>query len=272
MAAAIAAAMQKIPILHLHGGEITLGNYDEFIRHSITKMSTYHFTSTEEYRKRVIQLGESPERVFYMGALGAENCRTFNEENVIPEIKSLKKKGYFTVLYHPETLITGDIAKQAEAILSAISDFSKDYKTVLIGSNADTGAGIISILFRKQAEKEKEFLYFDSLSSDSYLYLLKNSLLLIGNSSSGIIEAPSLDTYTVNIGRRQDGRIRSQSVIDVECDTLKIKKAISDIIGGNCKMEANPYYKENAAESYYKKTLEILYSGISEPKSFFDII
>ena len=271
MAAAIAAAMQKIPLLHLHGGEITLGNYDEFIRHSITKMSTFHFTSTEEYRKRVIQLGEKPQRVFNLGALGAENCRNIDEEKVDNRILSLKKDGYFTVLYHPETLIPGDVKMQAKTILSAISKFSRDYKIVLIGSNADTGAGEISNIFRKRADEDERYIYFDSLSSDSYLYLLKHSVMLIGNSSSGIIEAPSLDTYTVNIGRRQDGRIRADSVIDVECDEIEITNAIDSILKGESIKTNNPYYQENAAWEYYKKTLEILSTELQEPKKFYDI-
>ena len=184
---------------------------------------------------------------------------------------SLKKDGYFTVLYHPETLIPGDVKMQAKTILSAISKFSRDYKIVLIGSNADTGAGEISNIFRKRADEDERYIYFDSLSSDSYLYLLKHSVMLIGNSSSGIIEAPSLDTYTVNIGRRQDGRIRADSVIDVECDEIEITNAIDSILKGESIKTNNPYYQENAAWEYYKKTLEILSTELQEPKKFYDI-
>lgn len=273
LAATIAAAMQKIPILHLHGGEITLGNYDEFIRHSITKMSRYHFTSTEQYRKRVIQLGESPERVFYMGSLGAENAREIDASSVDKSVLSLQRNEYFTVLYHPETLTDSDLSKEADTLLSVLSSFSDKYKVVLIGSNADTGAGIISKRFKKEAEENNRFLYYESLSPDTYLYLVKNSIALIGNSSSGIIEAPSLDTYTVNIGKRQDGRIRADSVFDVRCRKDEIKEAILKAIERKRTHSPiiNPYYKENAAENYYRKTLEILLMSKETPKEFYDI-
>lgn len=273
MAASIAAAMQKIKILHLHGGEMTLGNYDEFIRHSITKMSNFHFTSTEEYRRRVIQLGESPDRVFYMGALGAENCRNIDISLVDERVKALPEKKYFAVAYHPETLTGGDIGRQAGELLSALSEFSSEYKAVLIGSNADTGAGIISKTFKEKAKEDESFYYFESLSSDSYLYLVKNSVALIGNSSSGIIEAPSLGAYTVNIGKRQDGRIRADSVIDIECEREKIKAALTSVIENKSigKEIENPYYKDNCAENYYRKTKEILEISVKEPKRFYDL-
>ena len=139
---AIAASMQKIPILHVHGGEATFANYDEFIRHAITKMSLFHFTSTEEYRRRVIQLGEDPERVFNLGALGAENCLYIDEKNVPQEIIDLPEKQYFVVLFHPETLTTSSEAEQVTELLSAICRKST-YKYVFIGSNADTNSNII---------------------------------------------------------------------------------------------------------------------------------
>lgn len=273
LSASIAAAMNKIPILHLHGGEKTLGNYDEFIRHAITKLSRFHFTSTEEYRRRVIQLGEEPDRVFYMGALGAENAREINTGAVDKEIKALTPFSYFTVVYHPETLMDSDVRAEGKIILSSLSELSDSYKAVLIGSNADTGAGVISSIFRDRASADDRFSYFESLSADSYLYLVKNSVALIGNSSSGIIEAPSLGTYTVNIGRRQEGRIRADSVYDVPCHKEDILSAIDSIIrkrGEGAQIE-NPYYKENTAEGYYLRTLEILEKNNSEPKEFYDL-
>lgn len=134
---ALAAAMQRIPILHIHGGEATFANYDEFIRHAITKMSWFHFTATEVYRKRVIQLGEAPERVFNLGALGAENCLEINEALVPKAVKNLPLRQYFVVLFHPETLTDRNPLEQVNQILLAVKKHP-EFQYVFLGSNADT--------------------------------------------------------------------------------------------------------------------------------------
>lgn len=272
---AIAASMQKIPILHVHGGEATFANYDEFIRHAITKMSLFHFTSTEEYRRRVIQLGEDPERVFNLGALGAENCLYIDEKNVPQEIIDLPEKQYFVVLFHPETLTTSSEAEQVTELLSAICRKST-YKYVFIGSNADTNSNIIRDKIKKYVEEHDNADYYENLHTDAYHYLVKHSVCLIGNSSSGIIEAPSLGVYTINIGKRQDGRVRGNSIIDVECDAKKIEDAMAHVltIKGNA-FPINPYYQENSAQKYYKATQTILSKSLriygQKPKIFYDI-
>ena len=255
---AISASMLRIPILHIHGGEATYANYDEFIRHSITKMSLFHFTSTEEYRKRVIQLGEAPDRVFYLGALGAENCMEICEENVPEEIKKLQKKKYFVVLFHPETLSEDSEEKQMNNLLGAISE-NNDYQYVFIGSNADTNSNIIRQRIHEHIIRNKNAVYFENLHSDAYHYLVKNSICLIGNSSSGIIEAPSLGVFTINIGHRQDGRVRGNSVIDVPCAeeniSIQIKKLANKQV--HPKFD-NPYYLKDTAERYFTITKDIL--------------
>ena len=272
---AIAASMQKIPLLHVHGGEATFANYDEFIRHAITKMSLFHFTSTEEYRRRVIQLGEDPERVFNLGALGAENCLYIDEKNVPQEIIDLPEKQYFVVLFHPETLTTSSEAEQVTELLSAICRKST-YKYVFIGSNADTNSNIIRDKIKKYVEEHDNADYYENLHTDAYHYLVKHSVCLIGNSSSGIIEAPSLGVYTINIGKRQDGRVRGNSIIDVECDAKKIEDAMAHVltIKGNA-FPINPYYQENSAQKYYKATQTILSKLLriygQKPKIFYDI-
>ena len=272
---AIAASMQKIPILHVHGGEATFANYDEFIRHAITKMSLFHFTSTEEYRRRVIQLGEDPERVFNLGALGAENCLYIDEKNVPQEIIDLPEKQYFVVLFHPETLTTSSEAEQVTELLSAICRKST-YKYVFIGSNADTNSNIIRDKIKKYVEEHDNADYYENLHTDAYHYLVKHSVCLIGNSSSGIIEAPSLGVYTINISKRQDGRVRGNSIIDVECDAKKIEDAMAHVltIKGNA-FPINPYYQENSAQKYYKATQTILSKLLriygQKPKIFYDI-
>ena len=274
LSVAIAAAMQKIPILHVHGGEATFANYDEFIRHSITKMSLYHYTATDEYRKRVIQLGEQPERVFYLGALGAENCLEIDLKNVPDSVTNLQERQYFVVLFHPETLTAENPLVQIEQVLAAVEEH-REYQYVFLGTNADTHSDIIRKRVKEFVESKKNAVYFENLHTDAYHYLLKHSIALVGNSSSGIIEAPSLGIYTINIGNRQDGRVRGNSVIDVPCKQNDISDALDKVLEVYATIKpVNPYYKEHTAENYYKKTkqlLENLQDDIEEPKRSYDL-
>ncbi len=269
------AAMQRIPILHIHGGEATFGNYDEFIRHSITKMSLYHFAATEEYRNRIIQLGEAPDRVFNLGALGAENCLFIDENNVPPDVKSLVQKKYFVVLFHPETLTNVNVCQQMENLLGAVKNFIADYQFVFLGTNADTNSGVIRGMVQDFVHDNKNALYYENLHTDAYHYLLKNAVCLIGNSSSGIIEAPSLGVYTINIGDRQKGRVRGKSVIDVFCNKTDILAAINKVLALHSLVKPlNPYYRENSAKLYYDTLKQILVKLDGEKykvKEFWDI-
>ena len=274
LSVATAAAMQRVPILHLHGGEATYGNYDEFIRHSITKMSLYHFTATEEYRQRVIQLGEMPDKVFYLGALGAENCLYIDEENVEEEVKKLPNKKYFVILFHPETLTNVDTLTQTKELLKAINGF-KEYMFVFIGTNVDTNSDVIRRSVKDFVDNSENAVYFENLHTDGYHHLLKNSICLIGNSSSGLIEAPSLGIYTINIGARQDGRVKGNSVIDVKCESGEIAKVVGKVIEINDSVKpVNPYYKKDSALNYYKTTktlLDRVDNDRDEPKKFYDL-
>lgn len=270
---ATAAAMQRIPMLHLHGGEATYGNYDEFIRHAITKMSLFHFTATEEYRNRVIQLGEDPSRVWNLGSLGAENCLIGEADDVPEAISSLPFKQYGVVLFHPETLTAESPANQVREVLGAI-DAYLTFKWVFIGVNADTGAGDIQFEIDKYIDTHDNATYFKNLEPGAYHHLLKNALCLVGNSSSGLIEAPSLGVRTVNIGHRQDGRVRGDSVIDVPCERDAIRNGVASAIAlAGTVPRANPYYQPNTAQSYYEKTIEILshLSNKQVAKEFFDL-
>lgn len=267
---AIAAAMHRIPILHIHGGEITLANYDEFIRHSITKMAQYHFTSTEEYRHRVIQLGEQPDTVFNLGALGAENCHSIDINNVPKELIGIKNA--FTVLFHPETLNSSSPSEQISEVLKAISQFTDKYQFIFIGSNADTHSDEI-VKSVKHFCGEYHCKYYTNLHPDGYHYLVANSIALIGNSSSGIIEAPSLGTFTINIGDRQTGRAKGSSIIDVRCNSSDIIKAMKYVIvHRDDKITDDVYYQHDSARKYYDQTKKILstLSTISY-KTFYDI-
>ncbi len=276
LSVALAAAMNRIPILHMHGGEATFGNYDEFIRHAITKMSLFHFASTERYRERIIQLGENPDRVFNVGALGAINCLKIDDSKVLSEVKELKPKSYFVVLFHPETLSEISVYDQTTELLKAIAAFKDNYMFVFIGSNADTHSDTLRKMIAGFVSENDNCMYFESLTTSGYHYLLKNSLGLIGNSSSGIIEAPSLGIFTVNIGKRQEGRERGNSIIDVQCERNEIIKAIDRLANDTgCVSIINPYFNDMALELYYEKTLEILErikKGETKiPKTFFDI-
>ncbi|RRK35363.1 UDP-N-acetylglucosamine 2-epimerase (hydrolyzing) [Schaedlerella arabinosiphila] len=274
LSVSIAAAMYRIPILHIHGGEATYANYDEFIRHSITKMARVHFASTEEYKNRIIQMGEDPQTVFNLGALGAENCKKIDMSNVPEEITSLPNNGYLVILFHPETLKDVDAGKQMKEVLKAV-DFFQDKKVIFIGSNADTHSDQIRNEVAVYVRNHSNAVYFENLHTDAYHYLLKNSICLIGNSSSGIIEAPSLGVWTINVGDRQKGRVRGESVIDVPCIASEMRYAVSQIYESDTLlMYKNPYYKENTAINYYKKTCEILEKSwikMNTAKEFFDV-
>lgn len=266
----VAAAMHRIPILHLHGGELTAANYDEFIRHSISKMATWHITSTEEYRKRVIQLGEQPANVYYLGALGAENCLHIDMKNVPAELMDIKES--FVVLFHPETLNEVSPLEQVSIVLNAIEPFTSQHEFIFIGSNADTHANQITNRVKAFCEENMNSRFYVNLHPDGYHYVVKKSIALIGNSSSGIIEVPSLGSFTINIGDRQTGRVKSNSIIDVRCNVEDIQKAIQYAIQHKDEpITDTPYYKKDSSELYYKTTKEILHSNKPQYKIFYDI-
>ncbi len=274
LSVAIAAAMQRVPILHIHGGEATYANYDEFVRHAITKMSLYHFTATEQYRRRVIQLGEHPDRVFYLGALGSENCLVFDESKACDEVKDLKGTEYLVILFHPETISNANVENQMGELLGALSEFNET-TLVFLGSNADTHSDRIRGAVHKFVEKHANARYYENLRTNDYHCLVHNAVALVGNSSSGLIEAPSLGAKTVNIGNRQDGRVRGASVFDTPCEKHAIIEAIKTAGGAPAvPPEENPYYKPNTARSYFETTCELLSRlgrDTAKPKEFFDL-
>lgn len=253
----IAAAMHRIPILHIHGGELTIANYDEFIRHSITKMSNFHITSTEEYRQRVIQLGEQPKDVYYLGALGAENSLSIDMNNVPEELMNLGES--FVVLFHPETLNSQSPLEQIKIVVETVSKYIDQYCFIFIGSNADTHSDQITKTIKEFCESHENAKFYTNLHPDGYHYIVKKSIALIGNSSSGIIEVPSLGSYTINIGNRQTGRVKSSSILDVPCEVSAIVNAMNFVIINKGKeITDTPYYKPNTAEEYYRVTKKIL--------------
>ncbi|OCH57400.1 UDP-N-acetyl-D-glucosamine 2-epimerase, UDP-hydrolysing, partial [Vibrio cyclitrophicus] len=215
LAAAQTAMILRIPIIHLHGGEITEGAYDDAIRHAITKLSYLHGTSTDEYRNRVIQLGESPERVKNVGAIGLDhlNRGSFMTISELSESLNFDLTGpYFVVTYHPVTLGDESPEDSFQALLDALDEYP-NHQIILTYPNADDGGRrIIPMLEAYAAKQPSRVLAIPSLGQIRYLSSVKHAAAVIGNSSSGIIEVPAFDVPTVNIGSRQKGRLAAKSV------------------------------------------------------------
>lgn len=254
--AAVAAAMvSRIPVAHCHGGESTFGAFDEPIRHSITKMSHLHFTATEAYRNRVIQLGEEPERVWNVGALGIENINKLillSKEEFEESINFKLKKHNLLITFHPVTLENATAEGQFNNLLSALDEL-EDTGLIFTKPNADTDGRIIIDLIDKYVAKNPEkAVAFTSLGQLRFLSALKYVDAAVGNSSSGLLEAPSFNIGTINIGDRQNGRIRSTCVIDCSPETHDIRSALAKLLSPAFKealaSSQNPYGKENASE------------------------
>jgi GDP/UDP-N,N'-diacetylbacillosamine 2-epimerase (hydrolysing) len=275
---AVSAAMiSRIPIAHCHGGEATEGLVDESIRHSISKMSHLHFTATEEYRRRVIQLGEQPERVFNVGALGIENInklKLLSKEEFEESIKFKLSQKSILITFHPVTLELQSAEKQFSQLLNAIDDLD-GYSIIFTKPNADTeGRVIISMIDEYVRKNQEKSISFVSLGQLRYLSALKHVDIVIGNSSSGLIEVPHFKKPTINIGDRQRGRLKAYSVID--CDPIKkdiinaVEKSQSDHFKAKLKYSTNPYGDGNASEKIFKIIQKIELKGILK-KKFYDI-
>ncbi len=226
-AAAQAAMFAGIPIAHLNGGELTEGVIDEAIRHSITKMAHFHFASTESYRRRIVQLGEDPEHVWNVGSTGVDSIRRLNlltRGELGAAISFDVSRPYFVVTYHPVTLADDDGVTD---LILALQKFP-DHSIIFTGVNADIGRKAVAEKIEQFARSEpSRVLTAPSLGQLRYLSAMKYADAVIGNSSSGIIEAPSFGVPTVNIGARQRGRMRADSVIDVEAHEAEIVSAIA---------------------------------------------
>ena len=229
LAAAQSALIMHLPIAHLHGGECTYGAYDDAIRHSITKMATWHFTSTASHRKRVIQLGENPNRVFNVGAIGIENIMTMDllsKSSLYEQLSLDESKPMFLITYHPETNgETDGIFK----LLTALENYAH-VNLVFTKSNADNGGRAINEAIQQFVHDHPNAQLYESLGQLRYLSAVKHAKVVIGNSSSGLIEVPYLLTPTVNCGARQEGRERPNSVINVALRTEDIVNGIEQAL------------------------------------------
>lgn len=261
LAVASSATAMKIPIIHISGGDITEGAYDDAFRHAITKLSHLHFTSTEEYRNRVIQMGEQPEFVFNVGAIGLDNVFTvsFLSREKLEEELGLKFKTYnYQVTFHPETLNNIAVEVQFKLLLDVIEK-EEDSFFIFTKANADTDGRVINKMVDefviKHPTKSKAFT---SLGTLRFLSVLKECDAIVGNSSSGIVEAPSLKTGTINIGNRQKGRVQATSIINSTLEETELKEAFLKIkdklFKSNLSTVINPYGKGHTSE----KIIDIL--------------
>ncbi|MCG2581563.1 MAG: UDP-N-acetylglucosamine 2-epimerase [Marinobacter sp.] len=254
LAAAQAALVMGIPIAHLHGGELTEGAYDDAIRHAITKMSTLHFVAADDYRRRVIQLGESPETVFNVGAVGLDHVmRTprYTLEELSENLGFALGRPFFLVTYHPVTAGMEPPAESFQSLLDALDSFT-DHNIILTYPNADNGSESLISLLESFAERQPHrVLAIRSLGFRRYLSAVAKADAVIGNSSSGLIEVPGLGVPTVNIGQRQAGRLAADSVVHCDAEEASIRKAIEHALipsfREHCANVSNPYGAGNAA-------------------------
>lgn len=277
LAAAAAALIMRIPIAHISGGDVTEGAFDDAIRHSITKMSQLHFPTTEEYRKRVIQLGEQPDRVFNVGALGVENIKKMllmGKEEIEKEIDFKINDTTILVTYHPVTLGNRTAKDDIEDFVSALEE-RKDVQVIFTMPNSDTGGQFIvdaiNDFVAKNPERSKAY---KSLGVVRYLSVMRQVAAVVGNSSSGLVEVPSFGIPTLNIGDRQKGRLAADSVYNCAPDRTAVLNGLDMVLSPAFRKKAaethNPYEKENTAQTIYDVISTYPLEQLNQ-KHFYDI-
>jgi GDP/UDP-N,N'-diacetylbacillosamine 2-epimerase (hydrolysing) len=271
---AICAMILKVPIAHIHGGEITEGAFDDQIRHAITKLSHLHFVSTEKYKKRVSQMGENKNNVHNVGSLGVENIKRikFLKKNVIEKkLKYNLNKKNLLITFHPVTL-----HKQNETIDPLLNSLGKlkDTNLLFTSPSADPGSNAIIKKIKKFVSKNKNSKFYFSLGQQLYFSCVKIFDGVVGNSSSGIIEVPSLKKGSINIGNRQKGRVVSKSIINCKNNEasidLSLKKLLSKKFIKNVKNNKNPYYKKNTSNMIINVLKSVSFKDLPY-KNFFDL-
>ena len=270
------ALIAKIPVAHLHGGETTEGAFDEAMRHSITKMSHLHFTATNEYKNRVVQLGEHPDRVFNVGGLGIDNINKLELLSKADFEKSIDFKldeKNILVTFHPVTLEKSTSKIQFQALLDSISEL-KNTKIIFTKANSDTDGRIINNMIDDYVAIHFNTISFKSMGQLKFLSALQYIDALVGNSSSGLLEAPSFKIGTIDIGDRQKGRIKADNVINCLPEKMSIDAALKKLYSGDFKKiistVKNPYESDNTSKKIVNIIKDIDLSNILK-KSFFDI-
>ena len=275
-AAVASALVARIPVAHLHGGETTEGAFDEALRHSITKMSHLHFVAAEEYRRRVIQLGEQPERVFLVGGLGIDNIKRLQlldraELEVSLDFKLEQKN--LLITFHPVTLETATASDQMTELLAALGEL-KDTQLIFTMPNADTDGRVLIRMVEQFVAEHDNARAYTSLGQLRYLSCIAHVDGVVGNSSSGLAEVPSFRKGTINIGDRQRGRLQAASVINCEPARLSIATALERLYSADFQVGLNqvrnPYGEGGASEKIVKTIKHYALDGIAK-KVFYDL-
>lgn len=268
-----AAMNERVPIAHLHGGELTEGAVDDCVRHALTKMSYLHFPASEEYRKRIIQLGENPDRVFNVGALGVENILRvplLSYEEMSERIGIPRGKKFVVVTFHPVTLEDESATKQVDALIEAMRQ-KDEYFYLITKANADVGGELVNARFEEYCQGVSNAKLVASLGMQRYLSAVKYSSFVLGNSSSGIIEAPAFGVPTVNIGDRQKGRLMADTIIQCGTETGEIEAAMDKAAGAE-RVVSGLYGDGNTSEKIVKVIKDFLFEGkVDLKKKFYDV-
>ena len=270
-----AALVMQIPVAHIHGGEITEGAYDDSIRHAITKMSSLHFVSCATHARRVVQMGTPPDRVFTVGALGLEQLQrheTLDQASIEAALDFKFGSKLILGTYHPVTVGEEDPANSTQAILEALDTFP-DYQVILTFPNADNGSRAIIPLLKSYAERDPvRVLAIPSLGAQIYKAILSKASLIIGNSSSGLIEAPAFGVPTVNIGRRQTGRLAGDSVLHCTTDKTDICHTISLALSNGDRTKSTSTYSPYGTGGASRRIIEAIKANPGPfPQNFHDI-
>jgi GDP/UDP-N,N'-diacetylbacillosamine 2-epimerase (hydrolysing) len=272
--AATAATIARIPIAHIHGGEATEGLIDEPMRHSITKMSHLHFVAADEYRQRVIQLGENPGRVFQVGGLGVDNIvklKLLNRKKLEDSLDFKLGSKNLLITFHPVTLENSTAYDQMLELLNALEELEK-FHLIFTMPNADTDGRILIKMIKDFIARNSFAKVFTSLGQLLYLSCIKHVDGVVGNSSSGLLEVPTFKKGTINIGDRQKGRLKGESVIDCKPNKISIRNAIDELISSEFQQKLtkvkNPYGSGGASESIVQILKEYSLKGVLKKKFY----
>ena len=271
----IACFFLEKKIVHIHGGELTHGAFDDCLRHSISKLSNFHFVSHIKYMKRLIQLGEDKKNIFVTGALGAENfykCKKLNKNDIIKKNKLNKNIKIALVTFHPETRSKISTKEQIKIFLNSLIK-KKNLNYLITYNNSDTNADYFIKKIKTFSKGKKNTIKLvKSLGAKMYFSILKNADIIIGNSSSGILEAPSARIPTLNIGNRQSGRVFAKSIFQCDLKTSQIAKKIDFILSKKKIIFSNPYYKKDTSTIMLEHCKKIVRNKNMIFKKFNDII
>ena len=259
---AMASFFEKVNVCHLHWGEKTIGSFDDTIRHVVTKFSTFHFSSNTIYKNRLISLGEDKKKIFNLGSIGAELVKDlsfFPKKEIFKFLKLDEKKEIILSTFHPETNTGINYKKQIEIFLLSLKKFKK-FHFVFTASNPDPSGEMFNRKIKKFVKKNSNCSFYYSLGNQNYLNLAKFAKLVIGNSSSAIIEIPSLGIPVLNIGDRQSGRIMSKNIFNVPLNKNIIENSLEKILRVKKKiyLNSNPYYKKNSITNISKKIMSLV--------------